>query len=139
MTAALAIALSLSIAQAAPPVSITPASVTNVDLGISGGSFDVTLHAQRSGWFPIKLRELDYTIMVAGQEFTSDTVEYHSLWIGRKEPTAIPIHVEFTMAQALAVGLSALSGKKLRVRAKGTAEASVLFFPITATFNRRID
>jgi len=139
VTAALAIALSLSIAEATPPISITPASVTNVDLGLTGGSFDVTLHAQRSGWLPIKLRELDYTIMVAGQEFTSDTVEYRSLWIRRKDPTPIPIHVEFTMAQALAVGLSAISGTKLRVRAKGSAEASVLFFPVTATFNRRID
>ena len=135
----LAIALTLSVAEAAPPVSVTPTSVNNVEIGLTGGSFDVVLHAQRSGWLPIKIRELDYTIMVAGREFASDTVEYSSLWIGRKEPTSIPIHVQFTMAQALGAGLSALSGKKLRVRVKGTAEASVLFFPVTANFNRRID
>jgi len=135
----LAIALTLSVAEAAPPVSVTPTSVNNVEIGLTGGSFDVTLEAQRSGWLPIKLRELEYTIMVAGREFASDTVEYSSLWIGRNEPTSIPIHVQFTMPQALGAGLSAISGNRLRVRVKGSAEASVLFFPVTANFNRRID
>ena len=139
MNPLLALALTLPIAHAKPPVTITPATVSNLDVGLGGGSFDVTVEAQRSGWLPIRLRLLEYTIMVAGKEFASDTVRYDAMWIGRKEPTSIPIHVEFTMAQALGVGLAAAGGKRLRVRVKGAAEARVLFFPVTAAFNKRID
>ena len=139
MTPVLALALTLPVAHAKAPVTITPASVRNLDVGLGGGSFDVTVDAQRSGWLPIRLRQLEYTIMVAGEEFASDVVRYDAMWIGRKEPTSIPIHVEFTMAQALGVGLAAAGGKRLRVRVKGTAETRVLFFPVTVAFNKRID
>jgi hypothetical protein len=139
MTPMLLLAATLSTAEAKDPVQIRPQSVENFDMNIAGGSFDVQVSAQRTGWLPIKLKELDYSIMVAGQEFASDTVEYDGMWIGRKEATTIPIHVEFNMAQALSVGLAAMGGKKLRVRVKGTADARVLFFPVTVKFNERID
>ena len=139
MTALLALALALPIANAKPPVTVTPAAVSNLDVGLGGGSFDVTVEAQRSGWLPIRLRQLEYTILVAGKEFASDTVQYNGMWIGRKEPTSIPIHVKFTMAQALGVGLAAAGKKRLRVRVKGNADARVLVFPVTVAFNKRID
>ena len=138
MTAVLALALAMPVAEAKDPVEIAPESVENFEMSMAGGSFDVQVSARRTGWLPIKLKELDYSIMVAGQEFTSDTVEYNT-WIGRKEPTMIPIHVEFNMAQALGVGIAAMGGKKLRVRVKGTADGRVLFFPVTVKFNERID
>ena len=139
MTAALVFALALPVAEAKDPVSIEPKSVENFEVNMTGGSFDVLVDARRTGWLPIKLKKLDYTVMVSGQEFTSDTVEYDGMWIGRNDPTTIPIHVEFDMSKALGAGLAALSGKKLRVRVKGTADARVLFFPVTVKFNERID
>ena len=139
MTAALALALAMPLAHAKDPVEIEADTVENFEMSMVGGSFDVHVNARRTGWLPIRLKELDYSIMVAGQEFTSDTVHYDNLWIGRNEPSTIPIHVEFNMGQALGVGLAAMGGKTLRVRVKGTAEANVLFFPVTVAFNERVD
>jgi hypothetical protein len=135
----LAAALSTATATAKAPITIEPSSVEHFTMGLTGGSFDVMVSATRTGCLPLQLRELDYEIIVAGKRFATGTNSYEKMVIKKDKPTTIPIHVEFTTRQALAAGIAALGGKKLRVRVKGEAEVSVLFFPFTVPFNERLD
>lgn len=139
MTSALLLVVALSTAQAKAPISIVPSSVEHFTMGLTGGSFDVMVSATRTGCLPLKLRELDYEIMVAGKRFATGTTTYKKMVIKKDTPTTIPIHVKFTTSQALSAGIAAMSGKKLRVRVKGEADVSVLFFPFTIPFNERLD
>ncbi|MBC8454811.1 MAG: LEA type 2 family protein [Deltaproteobacteria bacterium] len=139
MTPALLLVVALSTAQAKEPISIVPSSVEHFTMGLTGGSFDVIVSATRTGCLPLKLRELDYEIMVAGKRFATGTTTYKKMVIKKDTPTTIPIHVKFTTRQALSAGIAAMSGKKLRVRVKGEADVSVLFFPFTIPFNERLD
>jgi len=139
MTSALLLAAALSTAHAKGPIHIEPASVEHFKMGLTGGSFDVMVSAQRTGCLPLKLRELDYEIMVAGKRFAKGTTTYKKMAIKKDKPTTIPIHVKFTTGQALSAGIAAMSGKKLKIRVKGEADVSVLFFPLTIPFNERLD
>jgi len=139
MTSTLLLAAVLSTAHAKAPITIEPSSVEHFKMGLTGGSFDVMVSATRTGCLPLKLRELDYEIMVAGKRFATGTTAYKKMVIKKDKPTTIPIHVKFTTGQALSAGIAAMSGKKLKVRVKGEADVSVLFFPLTIPFNERLD
>ncbi|MGB0641221.1 MAG: LEA type 2 family protein [Myxococcota bacterium] len=137
---ALFLAAVLMTADAAPRhVTVEPLGIDNFSMGFTGGSFDVKVAALRDRWLPIRLKELEYEVLVADKVFSSGTQEYDKTILRRGEPEVIPFHVKFTAAQALHAGASAWSQGKVKVRIRGTANVSVLFIPFEVDFNEKVN
>ncbi|MAY80939.1 MAG: hypothetical protein CL930_09175 [Deltaproteobacteria bacterium] len=137
---ALLLAATLMTADAAQRhVTVEPLGVENFSMGFTGGSFDVKVAALRHRWLPLRLKELDYEVVVAGKVFSSGTQEYDQTVLRRGDPEIIPFHVKFTAAQALHAGASAWSQGKVNVRIRGTADVSVLFIPFEVDFNEKVN
>ena len=134
------LAATLMTADAAPKhVTVEPLGVENFSIGLMGGSFDVKVAAVRHRWLPLRLKHLDYQVMVAGKVFSTGAQEYERTVLRRGDPEVIPFHVKFTAAQALHAGASALNQGSVNVRIRGTADVSVLFIPFEVDFNERVN
>ena len=120
-----------------PPVLFEAQGVKNVQIGLSGGSFDVMVQAERTRGLAVKLRHLEYEILLAGQPFSEASRDYDGMKLRKGEPQLIPIPVRFDAEKALKAGMAALGSEKLEVRVRGEAKLSVLCIPFTVPFDQR--
>ena len=131
-------ALSTS-AQAAdgPPVEIRPMRIADVDIGLSGASFDVVLEAERMRGITVKLRSLDYTIQVGKTVVASGSREYSGLKLKKGEPVKVRVPVELSGTEALKVASKVVAGRDLKIKVKGNAGLGIWFIPFTVPFSAK--
>ncbi len=137
--AAALLALSLDAAAAKePPVLVKPVGVENIDIGLSGGSFDLLLEAERTRGIRVRLRDLDYTVKMGGRVVTRGDREYSGKVLRKGQPIIIEVPVEFSATDALATGLDALTNGKVNVRIQGEAGLRVLLIPFSVPFDQKV-
>lgn len=142
MTPALLLALALSSsgpAHAADAVNITPKAVNNLQVGLSGGTLDLVLEADRPRGLPIRLRALNYELFVGNVLVTSAAQEYDGVVLRKGEPATFTIPVRLDASTALSAGMKALSSGSLDLRLRGEAKVRVLIFPLRIDFDERLD
>lgn len=136
--AAALLALSLDAAAKEPPVLVKPVGVENIDIGLSGGSFDLLLEAERTRGIRVRLRDLDYTVKMGGRVVTRGDREYSGKVLRKGQPIIIEVPVEFSATDALATGLDALANGKVNVRIQGEAGLRVLLIPFSVPFDQKV-
>lgn len=126
-------------AQAAdgPPVEIRPNRIADVEVGLSGASFDVILEAERMRGITVKLRSLDYTIQVGKTVVASGSREYSNLKLKKGEPVKVRVPVELGGAEALKVAGKVAAGRDLKIKVKGNAGLGIWFIPFTVPFSAK--
>lgn len=139
-TFVLATALTAAPAHAADsPVDIAPVGVKNLDVGLSGASFDVVLEAERTrGWLPLKLRSVDYVVMVGKAQVATGTREYDGLKLKKGDPVRFRVPVELSGGEALTAMGRIASGRSVKVKVKGTAGLGIFFIPIKVPFSAKM-
>lgn len=118
----------------APPVDIRPKTIANLDVGLSGASFDVVLEAERTRGIAVKLRSLEYTIKVGKTEVARGEREYSSVKLRRGETVTIKVPVELSGKQALKAAGRIAAGRDLKIVVKGNAGLGIWFIPFTVPF-----
>ncbi len=129
-----AVLATASAAEKPQPIVVEPKRVTNVDIGLSGATFDVVLEAERTRGLTVKLRHLDYSIQVGKTVVAEGAKEYDSVRLRKGEPVLITVPVEMSGIQALELAGRIAAGRDLKVKVKGNAGIRVWFFPMTIPF-----
>ena len=117
---------------------VKPVGVENIDIGLSGGSFDLLLEAERTRGIRVRLRDLDYTVKMGGRVVTRGDREYSGKVLRKGQPIIIEVPVEFSATDALATGLDALANGKVNVRIQGEAGLRVLLIPFSVPFDQKV-
>lgn len=137
-------ALTLALATAGPaqaggePLKLTPIGIEDLQVGFGGGSFDLVIEAERLKGLPIKLRNLEYELLVGNVVVTETDTEYDSVVLRRGEPVEIAIPVTLDASTAMSAGAKAMASGKLDLRIRGTAGLRVLIFPVKIDFDERL-
>jgi hypothetical protein len=134
---ATALAAPVHAAEKDPPVDIRPKKISNVDVGLSGATFDVVLEAERTRGIAVKLRSLEYTIQVGKTVVARGEREYDAVKLRRGQPVTIKVPVELSGGEALqAIGRIA-AGRDLKIKVKGNAGLGIWFIPFTVPFSAK--
>lgn len=129
-----ALATSAHAAEKPPPVDIRPKKIANLDVGLSGASFDVVLEAERMKGIAVKLRSLEYTIQIGKTVVAHGEREYGPVKLRRGEPVTIKVPVEMDGGQALKAATRIAAGRDLKIVVKGNAGLGIWFIPFTVPF-----
>jgi len=117
-----------------PPLEVRPKRIADLDIGLSGASFDVVLEAERTRGITVKLRSLEYEIKVGKTTVARGEREYDTVKLKRGEPVAIRIPVELSGSQALKAAGKIAAGRDLQIKVKGNAGLGIWFIPFTVPF-----
>jgi hypothetical protein len=117
-----------------PPVEIRPKRIADVDIGLSGATFDVILEAERTRGITVKLRSLEYEIKVGKTTVARGDREYDAVKLRRGEPVKIRIPVELSGADAIKAAGKIAAGRDLKIKVKGNAGLGIWFIPFTVPF-----
>lgn len=138
MTHALLLATALATqAQAGdkpPPLTIQPKRVADLDVGLSGATFDVVLEAERTRGITVRLRHLDYEVRIGGAVVAQGVREYDNVRLRRGEPVKIRVPVELSGREALQAAGKIASGRELKIKVRGSAGLGIWFIPFTVPF-----
>lgn len=138
-------AMTLALATAGPahaggePVLLSPVGIRDLQIGFGGGSFDLVIEAERTRGLPIKLRKLEYELLVGNVVVTEADTEYDGLVLRRGEPREIAIPVTLDASTAMSAGAKAMSSGTLDLRIRGRAGLRVLIFPVRIDFDERLE
>lgn len=121
------------------PLKLTPVGVRDLQIGLSGGSFDLVVEAERSKGLPIKLRNLQYELLIGNVVLTETERDYDAVVLRRGEPVEIAIPVTLDASTAMSAGAKALTSGRLDLRIRGTAGLRILVFPLTVGFDEKLD
>jgi hypothetical protein len=137
-------AMTLALATAGPahagePLQLTPIGVKDLQVGFSGGSFDLVIEAERLKGLPIKLRNLEYELLVGNVVVTETETDYDGVVLRKGEPVEIAIPVTLDASTAMSAGAKAMASGKLDLRIRGTAGLRVLIFPVKIDFDERLE
>lgn len=120
-----------------PPVEIRPKRIAEMDIGLSGATFDVVLEAERTRGITVKLRSLEYEIMVGKTTVARGEREYDAVKLRRGEAVNIRIPVELSGTQAIKAAGKIAAGRDLKIKVKGNAGLGIWFIPFTVPFSAK--
>jgi hypothetical protein len=120
-----------------PPVEIRPKKISNLDIGLSGASFDVVLEAERTRGIPVRLRSLDYTIQVGKVVVAEGERHYPATKLAKGKPVQIRVPVELSGTEALKAAGNIAGGRDLKIKVKGTAGLGIWFIPFKVPFSAK--
>lgn len=138
-------ALTLAAATAGPahagdqPLKLTPIGVKDLQVGFGGGSFDLVIEAERMKGLPLKLKSLEYELLVGNVVVTETETDYDAVVLRKGEPVEIAIPVTLDASTAMSAGAKAMASGKLDLRIRGTAGLKVLIFPVKIDFDERLE
>jgi hypothetical protein len=134
----LATALSTPVQAAdGPPLEVRPKRIADLDVSLSGASFDVVLEAERMRGIAVKLRSLDYTIQVGKTVVAEGSRDYDGVKLKKGQPVTVRVPVELSGGQALKAAGKIASGRDLKIKVKGTAGLGIWFIPFTVPFSAK--
>ncbi len=122
-----------------PPVTIVPVAVENMKMGLSGGSLDVVLEAERTRGIRVRLRHLDYEVLMAGDVLSKADRDYSGTVLKKGQPVDIAVPVNISAGDALNIGVNALTKGNMGVRVRGEIGLSIFFIPFTVPFDQKLN
>ena len=120
-----------------PPLDVRPKRIADLEVGLSGASFDVVLEAERTRGIAVKLRSLDYTIQVGKTVIAEGSRDYNGVKLKKGQPVTVRVPVELSGGQALKAVTKIAAGRDLKIKVKGKAGLGIWFIPFTVPFQAK--
>lgn len=121
------------------PLSVEIVDLDDMEVGLGGATFTVVLHMTRTGWPPMKVKSMDYDLVVNGVAVgNAQTVDGHHVKLPKDQAVVLELPASVSSSALGPALLRSFSSGSLEVKVTGEAEIKGVLLTHTIPFETEV-